>query len=288
MRSREDLGLALRDPLPWATFAGLARSAESMGYGALFLPEIAGRDAFAALTGLAGETDRLRLGTGIVPMTSRIPRVTAMGATTVQERSGGRMILGVGTGAPRAGALASLEEHVRALRFLLSGEGLSLRPATPVPIWIAALGPRALDLAGRIADGVILNWCTPERVAQARSALRASAERVGRDAGDVTIAVYVRAAMGDGAGAQEALRGAFDEYAVYPAYARQFAAMGVPTDPEAAVERLCLAGDEHVARARLLTFREAGADLPVVYPVAFADDPEGSIGTTLRALAPRA
>ena len=74
----------MRDPLPWDVFARLVRDGERLGYRALFLPEITGRDAFAALTGLAGDTTELRLGTGIVPMTSRVARLTAMGAATVQ------------------------------------------------------------------------------------------------------------------------------------------------------------------------------------------------------------
>ena len=91
----EGTAVALRDSLPWDRFAELVRLAESLEYRAVFLPEIAGRDAFAALTALAGETSSLLLGTGIVPMTSRVPRLTAMGAATVNERSGGRAILGI-------------------------------------------------------------------------------------------------------------------------------------------------------------------------------------------------
>src|SRR4249919_183864 len=91
-RQPRGTAFALRDAFPWPAFAGLARTGEALGYRAVFLPEIAGRDAFASLTGLAGETGGLLLGTGIVPMTSRSPRATAMGAATVHERSGGRAI----------------------------------------------------------------------------------------------------------------------------------------------------------------------------------------------------
>ena len=80
---------ALRDPWPWPAFAGLARLGDELGYRAVLLPEIAGRDSFVALAGLAGETSQLLLGTGIVPMTSRLPALTAMAVATVHERSGG-------------------------------------------------------------------------------------------------------------------------------------------------------------------------------------------------------
>ena len=94
------------------------------------------------------------------------------------------------------------------------GAALRLPLPAPVPIWIAALGPRAMRLAGEIADGVILNWCTPERVAEARDAIRAAAGEAGRDPDAVTIAVYVRASFSDRA--DEALLAAAAEYASYP------------------------------------------------------------------------
>ena len=238
--------MALRDPLPWDRFAELVRLAESLEYRAVFLPEIAGRDAFAALTALAGETSSLLLGTGIVPMTSRIPRLTAMGAATVNERSGGRAILGIGTGPARKGALDALAAQVRQIRALIGGapgslldedlDPLSLRSPSAVPVWIAGLGPRSMRLAGRIADGVLLNWCSPERVAQARLDIRAAAVDAGRDPDAVTVAVYVRACVDqdDPAAALAAAKAATGEYASYPAYARQFSLMGLGSHAEAA------------------------------------------------------
>ena len=304
--ARQPTAFALRDPLPWREFSGIVRDGESLGYRAVFLPEIRGRDAFAALAALAGETERLLLGTGIVPMTSRDVRVTAMGAATVQERSGNRMILGLGTGRAGRGALDRLAQAVAELRGLLGGAGterLSLALEEPVPVWIAALGPKAVALAGRVADGVLLNWCSPERVGEARDTVRSAAEDAGRDPDDVTIAVYVRASVGtDPASASAALKRAFGEYASYGSYARQFVGMGMGEEAEAAaaasragrpddipdevVERICLVGDPETARARVAAYREAGADLPVVYPALLDDDPAGSLRTTLRALAP--
>ena len=308
VRQPRGTAIALRDPRPWPAFAGAARLTEELGYSAVILPEIAGRDALAALTGLAGETTALLLGTGVLPMTSRSARLTAMGAATVQERSGGRAILGLGTGPAVPGALDRLRDLVREVRSLLRGEKvggsrLSLPLPAPVPIWIAALGPRALRTAGEVADGVLLNWCAPERVAAARAAVRTAAEAAGRDPGEVTIAAYVRASLdGDGAAALEALRAAAGEYASYPAYARQFAAAGLADEadaaaaahrarrpelvPEALVRAVALRGDPGAARERLEAYRDAGADLAVVYPVVAGPDPERSLVATIRALAP--
>jgi alkanesulfonate monooxygenase SsuD/methylene tetrahydromethanopterin reductase-like flavin-dependent oxidoreductase (luciferase family) len=298
---------ALRDPFPWSPFARLAHQGEALGYSAVFLPEVGGRDTLVALGALAGETEALRLGTGIVPMSSRTPLLTAMAAAAVQERSLGRLVLGIGTGPAVPGALDRLREVVATIRSLLAGEPveagrrtlrLFLVPEQPVPIWISALGPRAMHLAGEIADGVLLNWCTPERVGIAKEELRRGAEAAGRDPSDVTVAVYVRASLGAGAEASmRALQAAAGEYASYPAYARQFALMGLggssvraatahasgrPEDvPEDLVRAVALVGEPHAARTRVEAFREAGADLPVIYPVATSDDPFGSVARTL-------
>jgi len=295
------LAFALRDPLPWKAFAGTVREGEALGYRAVFLPEIAGRDAVAALAALAGETRELLLGTGVLPMRSRTPMLTAMGAATVQERSGGRLILGIGPGSVRTGALGELRRTVLEVRALLAGEAvgpgrrLSLVPDPPVPIWVSALGPRACRLAGEVADGALLNWCTPERVAEARGAIAAAAEAAGRDPAAIALAVYVRCWAGeDEEAGLAALRRAAAEYASYPAYRRQFERMGLGAEaeeaaaaaragrPEEALEALvrAVAAFGGSARERLAAYREAGADLVVAYPVA-AGEPEASIRGTL-------
>lgn len=314
-RQPHGTGFAVRDPWVWRDFAALASDGEAMGYRAVLLPEIAGRDAFVALAGLAGETTNLLLGTGIVPMGSRTTLLTAMGAATVQECSAGRMVLGIGTGPALPGALDRLRGLVVSVRALFAGEQvelergsgrLSVIPDSPPPVWIAALGPRALRLAGEVADGVLLNWATPERVAQAAAQVRHAAESVGRDPSAVTVAVYVRASVhGDPATAMADLRAAAGEYASYPAYARQFTIMGLGAEAEAAaaasraghpqdvpdafVRALCLLGDLPDARERLQAYRDAGADLPVVYPVVNAGartDGAKAVSKTLEALAP--
>ena len=68
-------------------------------------------------------------------------------------------------------------------------------PETPPPIWLAALGPKAVRMAGELADGVLLNWCTPERVRQAREEVAEGARAAGRDPAEVTVGVYVRACL---------------------------------------------------------------------------------------------
>lgn len=300
---------ALRDPLAWSDLEAIVRAAEQAGYAALFLPEIAGRDALVTLGALAGATRDLALGTGILPISARTTLLTAMGAATVHERSGARLVLGLGTGGLRRGALERLREEVMALRTLLEGGSLerdgdslrlSLAPGSAVPIWISALGPKAMRLAGEVADGVLLNWCPPERVALARRVIAEGAEAAGRDPAAIVVGVYVRAWVGeDEDGAMTSLKAAAAQYSSFPAYARQFEDVGLGPAaaaaaqaqragrledvPEELVRAVCAVGD--VASARVRGFRDAGADLPVVYPVASGPGPD-SIERTLSALAP--
>ncbi|MGH2679644.1 MAG: LLM class flavin-dependent oxidoreductase [Actinomycetota bacterium] len=288
LRQPRGTAFTIRDPLPWSDLAAIAREGEALGYEAVLLPETGARDTLATLAGLAADTERLLLGTGVIPLAARTSKLAAMAAATVQERSGGRHVLGVGTGGPAPGALDRLRTYVEEIRALIGedapGAALRLPLPAPVPIWIAALGPRATRLAGEIADGVILNWCTPERVADARDAIRAAAAAAGRDPDAVTIAAYVRAAFSDRA--EEALLAAAAEYASYPPYARQFEAMGVDVAPEAVVDAVCLHGDPSRSSDRLDAYRRAGADLPVVYPVlAPGEGPDASIAV-LRTLGP--
>src|SRR3990172_6606347 len=233
---RNTTGVAVRDPLPWSALAEVAESVEETGYAALFVPEITGREAFSQLSALAGVTERIRLGTGVVAMDSRDPVVTAMGAATVHERSGGRMILGIGTGEAGRGALDRLRAVVLAIKALLAGEAVELNGerarlsralGAPPPVWVSALGPKAMRLAGEVADGALLNWCPPERVAFARDRVREGAE--------AAIGVHGRACVGqDEPAALAALREAAGRYASYRAYSRQLADVGLGAEAEAA------------------------------------------------------
>src|SRR5436190_14402435 len=308
------IGVALREPIAWHDFVQIVQTAEETGYEACFVPEIAGREAFSTLAALAPVTERVLLGTGIVPMHARRAMTAAMAAATVQELSGGRLILGLGTGPPGAGTLDRLRGYVEAVRAALAGRTfappdapdqptqLTLVPVAPPPIWISALGERGFALAGQIADGVLLNWCTPDRVARAREIVSETAARVGRDPTAITIALYVRANLVDEEPvAIDALRGATGQYASMPHYRRQMEAIGLGERaaeaarataagdlsgiPDDLVRTLCLVGDRSAALARLEAFREAGADLPIVYPVP-GREPVSSIMGTILAAAP--
>jgi 5,10-methylenetetrahydromethanopterin reductase len=314
MTERQRLGVALRDPLPWRDLAVLAETAEETGFDTVFLPEIrGGRDALAAVTGLGAHTSRIHLGPGVAPVPSRRLPLQAMAAATAHERTGGRLVLGLGSGQPGPGSLDRVRDAVAFLRDALSGGSprdpdtgeafrLSFELDRPPPIWLAALGDRMISLAGEVADGVLLNWCPPERVRRAAALVAESASVAGRDPASVTIGVYVRGCLGaEEALALEALGAAAGQYAAMPHYRRQLEASGLGDAareaaaaveagrpdrvPEELVRALCLLGDAEAAGARLGEFRAAGAAVPVVYPVPILDAPS-SIMSTILAVAP--
>jgi alkanesulfonate monooxygenase SsuD/methylene tetrahydromethanopterin reductase-like flavin-dependent oxidoreductase (luciferase family) len=245
----------------------------------------------------------------------------AMAAATVHDLSGARMILGIGTGDPKAlarmpggGVIALTRRYVQIVKKALSREtvetdalfgvrgfrlALSLESAPP-PVWLGALGDRMIRLAGEVADGVLLNWCTPERVAQARRLVGEGAERAGRDPAEVMVAVYVRACLGvEEPVALEALRKMTGLYASFPNYRRQLEEMGLGEEatlaakaftggrpdeiPESFVRSLSVMGGRAEALARFAAFREAGADLVVCYPVSALETASSVLGTLLAA-----
>lgn len=311
-------GLVLRDPLPWDQLRQAVETAEETGYEAVFVPEIAGRETFTTLTGFAQVTTHIRLGSGVVAIGSRTPAITAMAAATLHDLSDGRAVLGLGSGSPSGGGdapgpLELIAGYVRLVRAVLAGESVErddrldmpefrLELPTPiaVPIWVAALGDRMMGLAGEVADGVLLNWCTPERVGAARTLVDQAATRAGRDPATVTVAVYVRASLGlEDAVAMEALKEMTGRYAAIPHYRRQFKAMGLGSEaaaaaaafeqgrpdgvPERLVRAVTVTGGRREALGRFAEYREAGADLVLCYPVTSLDPFSSLLGTVLGA-----
>jgi 5,10-methylenetetrahydromethanopterin reductase len=269
-----------RIPMPVADLFQATVLAEETGYEAVFVPDHGVWDPFALLASFAQRTSRLRLATGVVTMTSRSPAIVGAAAATLDRVSGGRAVLGLGSGPEsRVDRVASYLDDLR-----------DHRP-DGVPLYLAALGDRMVQLAGARTDGVLLNWCSPARVERARHEVDRT------NPGRITLAVYVRACLGhDDQHALAALREAVAMYAAIPAYRRQLEAEGlgdlassVTGDPLSVpvelVDALCVRGGRDQALARLDEYRAAGADLVVVYPVT-AQEPVSSLMGTIMAAAP--
>lgn len=169
------------------TAVARVRLAESLGYESAYVTHIAGRESLTVLTIYAAATERIRLGTGVVPIYTRTPATMAQTAATIDEFSGGRLNLGLGVshrpvvegwhGQTIDKPASEMREYVEIVRAILHGQdpppgekwrtgfrlaGVGTRPA--LPIMIAALSPRMLRLAGEIANGVILWLCNPEYI----------------------------------------------------------------------------------------------------------------------------
>ena len=222
------LGLDFSLGLSFDEQAELSREAARLGYESLWTPEGAGHDSFqlCALRWRAStEVVEGGLGTGIAvsPVAYRTPVAFAMSAGTLSAMSGGRFILGIGSGGiyrpsvrralgfGGSSTIALMREYVTAVRPLLAGETVDVRgeavhldgvqlgidPPPRTPVFLGALGPRMLELAGEVADGAALNWCSTERVAWSRERVAEGAAGVGRDAAEVRLAEYIRICVDD-------------------------------------------------------------------------------------------
>lgn len=214
------LALRLReDRLPLPTVVELVQFAEAHGYHGLFVPENMGREVFTQLGAMAWATERIRLGPGIANVFTRTPTVLAQGAVTLDQASGGRAWLGLGTGhAPTlerghgvtfGKPMGRIRDTLRIIRAILHREPLpgtptvgattfriETEPRADIPLFIAALGPQMCQLAGEYADGVMLNWATPASVRRAVENVRIGAVRAGRDPLSIEVICYVRVSAG--------------------------------------------------------------------------------------------
>jgi F420-dependent oxidoreductase-like protein len=207
----------------------VVQEAESLGYDSVWAAEAYGSDAATVLAWLAAGTETIKLGSAIFQMPARSPAMTAMTAATIDELSGGRMRLGIGSSGPQvaegwhgqrfAKQLQRTREYVEVVRMALArervdfhGETLELPlpdgPGKPlklmitpvqerIPIYLAAIGPKNTALAGEIADGWLPTFFSPEHVGEFRKLLQEGADRAGRGLDDFDIAPNVTAYVSD-------------------------------------------------------------------------------------------
>ncbi len=205
------------------------QAAERLGYDSVWAAEAYGSDAATVLAWLAGQTTKIKLGSAVFQIPGRSAAMTAMTAATIDQLSGGRMILGLGSSGPQVAEgwhgqrfgqqLQRTREYFDVVRMALrrervvySGETLTLPlpdgPGKPlkltiaavqakIPIYLAAIGPRNTALAGEIADGWLPTFFSPEHVTMFRTRLEAGAARAGRSLAGFDIAPNVSVHISD-------------------------------------------------------------------------------------------
>lgn len=302
----------------------LAARASALGYGSFWTAEATGAESFAVLAAAGAAAPDLDLGTGVVPMQVRTPPLTAMAAATLQALHPDRDIhLGIGISSPAVvgrwhGAdyygdrpLARVREYVALLRACLSGENvdfdgdfhrvrkfrLGVRLGERKPkIVIAALGPRMLELAGEIADGVLLNYLPSSHVGPSVAHVRKG--------GDATVFAYVHAGVADRESSRDPARRDLYGYASADSYARMFREAGFDDEidevqarfasgdregavnaiSERMIDAIDFVGDAGEVHDFVAAYADAGVDVPVLMPLPWGRDRMAVVEATMQAV----
>lgn len=284
MRIGIGIGSAYYDGSDWEGLVEFVRFADRAGVDFAWSAEAWGMETIAPLAYLAPLTERIKLSTGIMQISARTPSMTAMTALTMNRLTNGRFVLGLGVSGPQvveglhgvafAHALGRLREYVAIVRQGLNGERLkfdgehyvlpwpggegkalrlSLPPAPELPIYLATLGPKSLELTGEVADGWLGTSFVPEGAAETIGHIAAGAAKAGRSLADIDIQVSATIDVNDDVDA------VIDRYR--PSLAFTLGAMGSAktnfynaaysragwADVAAEVQRLWVSGDKEAA-----------------------------------------
>ena len=300
--------------------AELAREAEDLGYTDAWTAETSGPDAFSVAAAVAMTTTSMRLGCAVVPVYTRPPALIAMSALAVQQASEGRFCLGLGASSPVIVAgwmgqaferpLTRTRETMEAVRAALAGEKVKFQgetltvasfrldppPEQPIPIYLAALGPKMLGLANEMADGVALYLATEEGVRIARDAApgKEIIERIMCCPDEPIDEV------------RNLVKWLITPYLAVPAYNNFIAAQGYDdvasklmtswtngdrdaareAIPDELVDKLVLIGPSGKCKERIAEFREAGLGTPILAFLSQHGAP--AVESAFRAMAPGA
>ena len=300
--------------------------AESLGYESVYTTHIAARDSLIVLAAYATRTERIKLGTGVLPIYSRTPVATAQAAATIDELSGGRMVLGLGVahqvtvenwfGSTIGKPVAEMREYVGAVRAMFRGEDpnadaerfptrfrfMGYEPRPDLPVYVAALSPAMLRLAGAIGDGVMLWLCNPDYIRDVVvPEVTKGRERAGKSLEGFDIVAAVPAAVTEDAdSARASLRGELIPYFSLPFYRAMIERSGYgdvigafddamgrgDTETAAAaisdrfLEQLAAVGSATDAEASVRRYIDAGATSPCLGGI-----PRTDFDVTLKALA---
>ena len=322
------------DGFSLAELPELAREGERLGYTDAWSFEADGLDCFTPLAAVAPVT-RLRLGTAIANVFTRGPATLAMSAAGIAELAPGRFCLGIGAGSqPIVEAwnggrfvrpATRVREMTHVLRAAFAGERVVFRgktlsvdgfrlgrpPARPIPIYVAALRPGMLQVAGEVGDGVILNWLAATDVPRVVALVREAAARAGRDPAAVEITARLLVNVDPpGGDADVGVRRHVTAYLNVPVYRAYQEWLGrgpalapmweawerndrkaaVAAVPERVMQELILRGAMPDIRAHVQRYLDAGIDTAFLQVSTLEADPARRrqvLRDSLRALAPR-
>jgi probable F420-dependent oxidoreductase len=290
--------------------------AESIGYQDVWLADAGGVDALTIAAMLLDRTEQIRVGVAVSPVYTRTPAVFAATVATLADIAPGRFVLGLGSGSETMinewhglrlhKPLAHVRETVTLLRAMLAGEksafqGEALRSVgyrqppleVGVPIFMAALRPRMIELAASIADGIILNLFPLRSLPAIVDMIRAALAREGREPGVLEVGTRLQAMVTDDLDAgRNMFRRLFGPYFTNPVYNSFLAWAGYETEAaeilEAAdaddwrrvraaltdelVDEIAVIGTSEQCRERLLALAEAGIHTPMGF--CLSDDPQ--------------
>jgi len=322
------------DGFSLAELPELAREGERLGYTDAWSFEADGLDCFTPLAAVATAT-RLRLGTAIANVFTRGPATLAMSAAGVADLAPGRFCLGIGAGSqPIVEAwnggrfvrpATRVREMTHVLRAAFAGERVVFRgktlsvdgfrlgrpPAEPIPIYVAALRPGMLQVAGEVGDGVILNWLAATDVPRVVALVREAAARAGRDPDAVEITARLLVNVDPPGGEADVgvrrhvtaylnvpVYRAYQEWLgrgpalgpMWEAWERNDRKAAVAAVPERVMQELIVRGSMADIRAHVQRYLDAGIDTAFLQVSTLEADPgrrRQVLGDALRTLAPR-
>jgi 5,10-methylenetetrahydromethanopterin reductase len=259
--------------LPMDAIPDLARAAEAHGFDCAWGGEANNKDPTVMLSAIAAVTTRLKVGSAIYHILGRTPATLALQAMGLDELSGGRFLLGIGSSNPTIAKwhgqsfdrpLSRIQEYIEITRAAMRGEKLNFegkfftaqnfkmafKPSgRSIPIYVAAFGPKMTRLAGRISDGVLINMANPTEISRIAAEVKAGALEAGKDPAKMEIICKVRCSIAPNYSvAREALSHALTYYALADYYRDLLGRMGFAEEVEA-MRSAWKAGGFHAARA---------------------------------------
>ncbi len=259
--------------LPMNAIPDLARAAEAHGFDCAWGGEANNKDPTVMLSAIAAVTTRLKVGSAIYHILGRTPATLALQAMGLDELSGGRFLLGIGSSNPTIAKwhgqsfdrpLSRIQEYIEITRAAMRGEKLNFegkfftaqnfkmafKPSgRSIPIYVAAFGPKMTRLAGRISDGVLINMANPTEISRIATEVKAGAQEAGKDPSKMEIICKIRCSIAPNYGvAREALSHALTYYALADYYRELLGRMGFAEEVEA-MRAAWKTGGFHAARA---------------------------------------